>query len=691
MGHHETVLYAAIGIFTLLTLATVVHAVSRRTRLPFSVGLLLAGVGVAFVSPMLQSPIFEHLQFSPEIVFYVFLPTLIFESAYHMRFRHFRRVLGEITVLATLGLVCAVGIVAAGLHFLLGLPWGVSLLFGALISATDPVAVLSIFRDLRAPKKLETIVDGESLINDATALVLFQFLLGAVSVMGVISISSSELWEQLGYFFISLFEGLLVGIFFGWVFSIAISRATTKGVQLTLSLVLAHMTFLVAEGVLQVSGILATVMAGLVMGNYGKRKLSLSTKKSFSEIWGFLGFVSNALIFILLGIKIGEVDVAIYWKSILISMLVTIFLARPISVFFSFFLTNLFRGKSQKISFSYQSIVVWGGLRGALAAAAVLLVPADFTHAGLLQSMTAGVILGTFLINALSLPQLLKRFRVIEFSNLEKIQHCEARILISEKISQYLKSLLDRKYITKRSFDILSKRYDERRDQAMKDLETIQIQTPKGRRETEKLLTHYALGIELKTYKGLFAIGEITENRYLALRESIYRQTERLEQDILPEERRLQQIFAPQIPTQPSWLAPSGLGKSFLNKIFTQYRKRKILDRVMHYRARRIASWKVVYEFERLQKDHPIFTKSHIVAKIIKRYRNWNHNAESKMDHLEKEFPQTLMPQRLKIAERECLKKEHQIEQEFFEKGFLNEKVFEQMEGEVVLRERICG
>jgi len=171
-------LIGALSIFGLLTLSTIVHSVCKRLQIPFAVGLLTTGIGVSAIVQYLNWQEYLALTFSPEIVFYIFLPTLIFESAYHIHIRHFRGVSREIVSLATLGLLTAIIITAAGLHFSFGWPWVVSLLFGALISATDPVAVLAVFKELKAPKKLNTLIDGESLVNDGTALVLFQFFLG---------------------------------------------------------------------------------------------------------------------------------------------------------------------------------------------------------------------------------------------------------------------------------------------------------------------------------------------------------------------------------------------------------------------------------------------------------------------------------------------------------------------------------
>jgi len=688
---HHSFLYGALAVFSLLTLASAVHAFARWVKIPFAIGLLLSGIVLSLLEAQFSLGFFEYFHFSPEIVFYVFLPTLIFESAYHLNFRYFKGIFREATTLATFGLLISTGLIGMGLNLLLDMPLGVSFLFGALISATDPVAVLAIFKEVRAPEKLETVVDGESLLNDATALVLFQFMLGLVVLKETVLTGANSLVEIMD-FVVSLVEGLGVGLIFGLIFSYAISKARTKEVQLALSLVLAHITFLIAQGVFDVSGILATMVAALVMGNFGKRKLKPETRRSFSEIWGFLGFISNALIFILLGIKIGQIDFALYWKHIAVAGGVMLLLARPLSVYISFLVTNLTRKKQNKISFSHQTVVMWGGIRGALAAAAVLLIPESFEYAELLQALTAGMILITFLLNGLTVSTLLKKLKIIDFSHVERMQHLEAKILISERITEYLESLFKRKYISSASFETLKERYRTERKNTQASFEKLKNDAKSSQREMEQILSHYALGIEKRTYKNLFELGEITEERFVALRDSIMRQIDFLEQNILPEERKATFQVAPAIPQKKdiSQKIKSCCPKHLFDRYFDRYQKTKVLARMMHYRARRIASWRVINEFKKLKEKHHIFTKSHTISKIIHRYEGWHKNSEAKIKQLEKQFPDIINTERLRMAEQECLKREHEIEREFFEKGFLCHKVFEEMEEAVEKKESAC-
>lgn len=671
-------LIGALSIFGLLTLSTIIHSLCKRLQVPFAVGLLLSGMLVSSIVQIFDWQDHLVLSFSPEIVFYIFLPTLIFESAYHLNFRQFRGVLREVTTLATVGLIAAILLTAAGLHYVFDWPWVVSLLFGALIAATDPVAVLAVFRELKAPKKLSTIVDGESLVNDGTALVLFQFFLGLAVIGAGLSFSPMVIFAETLHLFSTLLLGLGFGIVAGVIFSIAIANASSKGVKLTLSLVLAHLTFLIAEGILGVSGILATMAAGLVMGNFGQRKLKPANRKSFSEIWQFLGFISNALIFLLLGIKLGEINFLQYWQFIGVAILLAVIVGRLVAVLSCFWLTNKTRDADRQIPLQDQVITFWGGIRGALSATAVLLIPESFAYAEVLQAMTAGVIIFTFLVNGTTIGWLLRKLKIVDFTGSEKLQRSEARLVINEEVCQYLDSLLKRKYISEKTHQTVKQKYLREHAICVKDFSNIQKHLSGNAREFTKILTHYALGIELKTYNHLFAVEEISEERYRVLQSSIYRQLERLERDILPEERVLAHKYAPDVP-KDFWLSQilrrlrlQTLAKNCLDA----YTDSRVLARLQHYRARRIASWKVIHDFKQLKKDHPIFTTSPAVDQIIKRYQKWNLSSERKMKSLGNKFPEIVTQNSILMAERICLEKEKKIEQEFLEKGFISEKIY---------------
>lgn len=691
--HHSQLLYLALLVFGLLALSTLIHAVSKRLHIPFAVGLLLAGVGLSSFLNSGLVPDWDYLQFSPDLIFYVFLPTLVFESAYHIKFRQFKGVFREITMLSTVGLIFSIALVSLGCHYALGLPWGVALLFGALISATDPIAVLAIFKELKVPNKLTTIVDGESLINDGTALVAFQFVFKFVVLGGVLSLGVNALGQEVWHLFSTIVGGIVVGLLFGVIFAFAIARSEDRGVQLTLSLALAHITFLVAEGLLGVSGILATLAAGLMMGNWGRRKLSAEANRSFAEIWYFLGFVSNALVFLLLGLKLGETAWLDYWQLILGACAVVLLVARPISVYTSFFLTNWSQKvRENKVSPAYQTVVVWGGIRGALAAAAVLLVPENFAYAGPLQAMTAGVIVASFLLNATTIKVLLRYTGISTFTKTDKFRQAEAELIINEEVLSFLDYLLGKKYISNPIHKQLKHQYLAQHGQVAKGLKKLKKGLKNNHRALEKILTHFALGIELKTYRKLFENREVSEERFVVLRESIDRQLDRLEHDVMPGERQPRHKYAPEIVVSHRLeTVLRRLGWSvWADRLKKRSQQHSIISRLQHYRARRIASWKVIQNFERLRTDHPVFRGSVVVEKIINRYYAWNENAEHKMVELETLYPQVVIPYRIAMADQACLNKVKRLEKEFLEKGFISEKIYDSLDLDLREKKKAC-
>lgn len=690
--HGEHLLYIALFVSGLLTLATVVHVIAKRFHMPFAVGLLFAGLILSVSLEHFFGADMRLVNFSPEIIFYVFLPTLIFESAYHIKFRQFRGVLREVVTLASLGLLVSALLVAAVCHYVLQFPWSVSLLFGALISATDPVAVLSIFKELKVPKKLVTIVDGESLINDGTALVAFQFLLKFVLLGGAVALSPMMLGKEVLYLGQSIILGLIVGTGFGVLFATAIARSSDRGVQLTLSVVLAHITFLVAEGLLGVSGILATLAAGLVMGNWGRRKLAPATNDAFVEIWNFLGFISNALVFLLLGLKLGEIEWEAHLFAVVVASVAVLLMARPVSVLISFGLTNLTHKKLDKVGKGYQIVTMWGGIRGALAAAAVLLIPESFAYAEELQAMTAGVIVASFLLNAMTIKWLLKKVQISTFTKADKFQQKEAELIINEEILSFLDRLLDKKYISDAVHIELKHRYAAEHDRVGKGLKKLEKGLKNNNRALEKILTHFALGIELKTYRKLFALREVSEERFVVLRESIDRQLDRLEHDVLPDERQPKHKYAPEVTEKHISVQVCQILSlvNYTKKLKAHYKTKRVVSRLQHYRARRISSWKVVRDFERLSLEHPVLSGSPVVGKIINRYKKWNQNAEKKMHELEVEFPEIVIPYRIAMADKACLARAKKIEKDFMEKGFISEKIYDSLKADLNARTKAC-
>jgi CPA1 family monovalent cation:H+ antiporter len=292
---------------------------------------------------------------------------------------------------------------------------GAALLFGALISATDPVAVIALFKELGVPKRLSTLVDGESLFNDATAIVVFNILLGIVAAGTAFSasIAIDGIWQ----FLVVFFGGLLVGVVLGgamlWI--IALEKQDHM-VQATLTMVLAYLAFIVAEHFLHVSGVIAVVAAGVFGSWAGARIFDDKMRRYVTEFWELMAFIANSLIFLLMGLTEYHLfeDLGRYQQAtgyILLGFVLTL-VARLVVVYGLTPLTNRLSPEA-RVESSDKAVMFWGGLRGAIPLALALGLPADFEHRVMIIDLTLGVVLMSLLIQGTTVGWLLKKLKIV--------------------------------------------------------------------------------------------------------------------------------------------------------------------------------------------------------------------------------------------------------------------------------------
>jgi CPA1 family monovalent cation:H+ antiporter len=380
-------------VIVLVLIATLVAIVVRRIRLPYTVSLVLIGL---FIS--LQRPV--DVEVTPELILSIFVPPLIFEAALHLNFRLLRNNLSLIIMLAVPGVLLSTllvgGIVAVGAE----LPFAVAAVFGALIAATDPVAVVALFRALGVPRELAAAVEGESLFNDGTAIVVFNIALGAA-----LTGEFAPLAGLVDFLRVAL-GGMAVGLTLGWIVSQLVARVDDRLIVSTLTTLLAFGSYLVAEH-FHVSGVLAVVMAGLLSGNVGLGSASPTTKIMLFNLWDYLGFLANSLVFLLIGL---DVDLARLWEDALpIAVAVlAVLLSRGLVVYGLPLLVRLLR-RERLVRPSWQHVLFWGGLRGAISLALALSVPVALAERELLESMTFGVLLFTLLVQGTTVQFLLDR------------------------------------------------------------------------------------------------------------------------------------------------------------------------------------------------------------------------------------------------------------------------------------------
>jgi monovalent cation:H+ antiporter, CPA1 family len=383
-------------IIELLLLVSVVAIAVRRLQIPYTVALVVVGLLLTTQSQL-------QLELTPELILAVFVPPLVFEAAFLLNLQELRRNLVLILILAVPGVFLTMGIVGGLLAWGTGLAFPMALTFGALIAATDPVAVVSIFRSLGVPKRLAVLVEGESLFNDGTALVLFNLMIG-VAVTGKFNLALS----LVEFARVSL-GGVAIGLGLGWMISRLITRIDDYLIEITLTTVLAYGSYLVAEQ-LHFSGILAVVAAGLLNGNLGTQGMSPTTRIVLFNFWEYLAFLANSLVFLLIGLKVDIPALIAAWQPIAWAVGAVI-LARLVVVYGLNFLSKKL---TEPISLRWQHVLTWGGLRGALSLALALSLPISFgTDRTLLRTMAFGVVLFSLLVQATSIRALIRRLKII--------------------------------------------------------------------------------------------------------------------------------------------------------------------------------------------------------------------------------------------------------------------------------------
>lgn len=411
---------SATGIATTLTwlLGTVllVAIVTHFIRVPYIVALVVAGLALWITGGVFAVPLSEGLILS------AFLPALLFEAAYKIPWPHLRAELRYIGALAIPGVLVGTSIVGTIVH-LAGLPRGVALLFGALIAATDPISVLATFRQLGTPQRLATIVEGESLFNDGTALVVFRLILGVV-LTGSVSAYGAGI-----VFVASVLGGVLLGLAVGFLAAQILRHIDDYLVEISATLVLAYGTFIVAErahtilggAVLGASPVIAVVVLGLVMGNYAHREvMSPETRIAMHGTWEFIGYVANSLIFLLIGLQIhthmprAHDLPLILWgiAGVLVSRALAIYALLPLVDWISR-ITNRKRKRARRVPLAFQHVMIWGGLRGAVALAAALSIPASVAARPVILLMTFGVVIFTVLVQGLTIRPLAARLGLV--------------------------------------------------------------------------------------------------------------------------------------------------------------------------------------------------------------------------------------------------------------------------------------
>ncbi len=428
----------------------------KKSKFPYTVGLFCFGllVGVLFrygllpEAGLLERAVYQAGNINPDMLLYVFLPVLIFSAAYELDLHTFRKTFVNSCILAIPGVVASMGLaallmmgIAAVVPEFGGWNWTFALMFGALISATDPVAVVALLKELNTSKRFSTLVDGESLLNDGTGIVLFMLFFGAFS--GEAPLCSSPFLE----FLVVAGGGALLGYMLAVLTIFFITRL--KGdemVQNSVIILSAYLTFILAQGYLKLSGVIALVAFGLEMTYHGKLRFSPKANEFTEKFWDLASFIANTLVFIIVGIIIA-VQVKLSWVSLAVTVGVYfgVNLIRTAVVFLFY---PLMKRCGYGLSRREAVILSWGGLRGALGLTLALMVsatvaiPEDIRSQVLL--MTAGVVALSLTVNATTIRRLLERLGLTEVPAARSFVDYSVRHRVDDAARRYFDKLIHR-------------------------------------------------------------------------------------------------------------------------------------------------------------------------------------------------------------------------------------------------------
>jgi Na+:H+ antiporter len=464
----------------LLIAASLIAVIATRIRIPYTVALVLGGLLLGSVRiPLLESIYQSHRPdwLNPEIVFILFLPPLLFEGSLKVNVKQLKRNLIPVLLLANLGVLAATIITGYVLHWEIGLPLTVALLFGAIISATDPISVLAIFKDLSVAKRLSLLVEGESLLNDGTAVVLFQILLAGI-VTGNLNIAGG-----IGEFVESVLGGALIGFALGYTASKLTSRIDDPQIEITLTTILAYSSFLLAHR-FHLSGVIATVVAGMAVGNLGtKTGMSARTRLALWSFWEYASFVINSLVFLLIGMEVKVSDLLSGWRPILLGVLAVV-VGRALSVYSLTPISNFF---TEKIPLRWQHILVWGGLHGSLSLALALSIPQEFPHRETILTLTFGVVAFSIVVQGLTIKTALTRLKLSSEPGDDDYVLARVQQIAISSARGELDELSRSHVISGPAYDVMRKELDDRQQAIHENIATMY--TKNAQRANEELRT----------------------------------------------------------------------------------------------------------------------------------------------------------------------------------------------------------
>ncbi len=677
----ETFIAITLSIIILLIIANFLYLLSKKINFPYTILLVLAGLILIPISKLPGLEFLQHFRLSPEVLFFVFLPILIFESWYNIKYKQLKENRITILSLAVAWLLISTILIWLWLYYWLQLIWfkipfEICLLFWAIISATDPVAVLSLFKEVWAPRRLALIFEWESLFNDWTALALFLSILEGIK-LGVFN------WETAISGLIKFFIMLLGWAIFGAIIWIIFAKVIEKiknheYVEITLTMILAHLTFILTELInihiphIEISGIIATAIAAIIMWNYWKYKISPKVEEYMDRFWWFFAFLSNSLVFILIWFILSKIHINIsqFILPTIIAIIVVI-IARAISVYLPLNLIKITK-LEEPVPSSRQHLLAWWSLRWALAIMMWLMIPDNlsvpgwnypFTIKEFLLTLIVMSIMFTLFVKAPTIKPLIKLFKLNKLNKWEKFELLEWNILINLKLLKQIENLFKQWFIHQTEYEEFKNIYTKKLKEDIEKIKKFLKEEKNTHDFLKRAILIHALGMEKMFLKELFTYREIDEYIFKYLLKKIDTQIERLKKGLSQfktfEEKQKKKIdIFEKIWQRLDWINE--------NSIIFQYLKN---------RAKILISQRVIEELEKLKKQETGFDLN-VFDEVIEIYKGFLNKAKEKLEKLYEEKPTLVNWLNAKLLNKNLMKLEENIVKDLYKKEIITPKLY---------------
>lgn len=629
-----------IAIMILLVIGSFASMLAKKWKIPYTILLFCIWL---FLVPLSSFPWFSLIKgfvLSPTILLYVFLPILLFDAWYRISLHDLYREWWHIGILATWGIVLSTVLLVLLLYGIWSL-FGIvpSVLYLALvaviISATDPVAVLALCKELGVPKRLYLLFEWESMLNDATAVAIFFVILG-LFVQGW-SLGFDDGLRWLLTFVSMMLWGVMIGLGSGFVFSKWLQWIKhQESAEIAITMVMAHGTFVMTEMLnhlmressfpwLQSSAVIATMVAWLVMGNYGKAKLSLHVEATMDKIWSFSSFVTNALLFLLLGLSLARLDYdVVRYRYVIATVIALTVVVRPCVVFVCRFFSQRLTSHLYPIPRDWALLLSRWDLKGAIAITLVFLTPQDLVVPGrsltvtpysMLLAIVLCCVVFSLLVKWLTMLPMMRMLWLDRLSDFDRFSRLEAQLSIYHTIVQKIGRMKTDMHTRPQDYEYLLSLYQTRIDEAKLALECLVTQQWSD--FVKRALALHALGVEEAYVQEMYQFHEIDEPLYYFLLTKIHRQQARL----IHNEDQLQSGQSHAFFSWWQW--------SWIRRLTRRFEYRDLRDDERMYRVQRarfVVTGKVVRYFREHQR-HDCALDPSLYDEIIQQYNTFHRKA----------------------------------------------------------------